>query len=841
MKAICIFIFFLGFFQNVFAAKISGVVTDNKGEFLPFASIMIKGTTQGVTANKDGNYLIELSPGSYTFICQHVGYAREEKQIIVAVENIVLNFQLQLRELILSELVVVKGEDPACEIIRQAIKKRKFYNEQIDSFSVEVYIKGLIRSLTIPQKIFGKEIVRDNFVKEGLDSNGKGILFLSESITKVSKAKPNKIKYEVVSSRQSGGGKGFSFPFFTNIYENNISIFNNSLNPRGFISPIADGAFAFYKYKFEGNFFEDGKMISRIKILPKRKNEPLFSGYIEIVEDDWRIASLDLLATKQYALELLDSFRITQIHIPIEPEIWQVKDQVIYLTANQFGFLMNGIFLNVYSNYNLDPGFEKRKFDRTFMKYDSIYNKKDTSIWNQLRPIPLEKEEKENFNFKDSVSRDERIKSTSSRNIDSLNKHEKKMTLKGIFWSGDQFRFYDTSGVATYSIEPILRKIEYNTVEGVVFNLEQKFEVKSKKGKINFETNWSNRYGMSNKHFNSFADFTLSFRKYNYKNRYLKFSGGKRVVQFNDENPISANSNSRHTLFEKENYSKLYENKFAKIEYNNAFENRLKWNVQALFENRIPLNNTTDFSFFKKGINFTPNHPPELSAFSFEKHQAFVIQLKLNYQPGIRFIEFPNYKIPIPSNQPKFELIYTKGIKNIFGSDVDFDKLKLTMTDEMNLKIGGEFRYRIGASGFLNNRKVEIPDLQHFYGSQTKIIHHYLNSFWLASYYRYSTKEPLFLFAHFEHHFNGLLTNKIPLFNKLKWNLVAGSNALFINKNNFYQDYFIGIENIFKVLRIDFVTARQSLVENSYGIKLGFGGLFGKGLSTSGRSISLAL
>jgi len=46
-----------------------------------------------------------------------------------------------------------------------------------------------------------------------------------------------------------------SFPFFINFYQNNVAVFDNSFNPRGFVSPIADGALNYYKYKYEGSFF----------------------------------------------------------------------------------------------------------------------------------------------------------------------------------------------------------------------------------------------------------------------------------------------------------------------------------------------------------------------------------------------------------------------------------------------------------------------------------------------------------------------------------------------------------------------------------------------------------
>jgi hypothetical protein len=72
-----------------------------------------------------------------------------------------------------------------------------------------------------------------------------------------------------------------------------------------------------------------------------------------------------------------------------------------------------------------------------------------------------------------------------------------------------------------------------------------------------------------------------------------------------------------------------------------------------------------------------------------------------------------------------------------------------------------------------------------------------------------------------------LLTNKIPLFNKLKWTLVGGANTFFVDKNNYYAEVFVGLENIFKIFRLDVVTAYQPGLGNQYGVRIGFGGLIG--------------
>jgi hypothetical protein len=153
----------------------------------------------------------------------------------------------------------------------------------------------------------------------------------------------------------------------------------------------------------------------------------------------------------------------------------------------------------------------------------------------------------------------------------------------------------------------------------------------------------------------------------------------------------------------------------------------------------------------------------------------------------------------------------------------------------VNLKIGGEFRYRLSVGGFLNDRKVGLPDYQHFNGNQTFYNFKYLNSFQLAPYYRYSNTERFYALGHVEHHFNGLLTNKIPLFNRLKWNLVAGSNTFYVNRDNYYVEAFAGLENIFKIFRVDFVTAYQAQPGNSFGIRIGLGGIIGGAVQFGGR------
>ena len=83
----------------------------------------------------------------------------------------------------------------------------------------------------------------------------------------------------------------------------------------------------------------------------------------------------------------------------------------------------------------------------------------------------------------------------------------------------------------------------------------------------------------------------------------------------------------------------------------------------------------------------------------------------------------------------------------------------------------------------------------------------------MAAYYRYSNTASFNAAVHIEHHLNGFISNKIPGFKKLNWFFVTGANGLYLNNGTNYIEYFIGLENIFKIMRIDFV---QGFEQNGF-------------------------
>src|SRR5690606_33439356 len=93
-----------------------------------------------------------------------------------------------------------------------------------------------------------------------------------------------------------------------NFYENTIGLGNE------IVSPIANNAFAYYRYKLEGTFYDDkGHLINKIKATPKRANDPVFSGYVYIVEDHWALYALELGITGvQARIPVADTIALQQ-------------------------------------------------------------------------------------------------------------------------------------------------------------------------------------------------------------------------------------------------------------------------------------------------------------------------------------------------------------------------------------------------------------------------------------------------------------------------------------------------------------------------------------------------
>jgi hypothetical protein len=149
--------------------------------------------------------------------------------------------------------------------------------------------------------------------------------------------------------------------------------------------------------------------------------------------------------------------------------------------------------------------------------------------------------------------------------------------------------------------------LSFNTVQG--FNLDSGFSFRKWNEDEGKSTSISTtfNYGFSDERFRITGDFTHKFNNINFAT--INVSGGTKVAQFNGAQPITKLINSVSSLFFKDNYMKLYNLEYAQIGYSQNILNGVNLFGKVGYEQRKPLFNTTDYSFFKKDDIYSSNNP----------------------------------------------------------------------------------------------------------------------------------------------------------------------------------------------------------------------------------------
>lgn len=804
---------------NAIAGVLSGTIKDDKGNPVPFTNVFVQGTTKGTTANEDGQYSLDLSPGSYDVAFMSISYKKKIEKITIGKEPMKLNVILESEDVKLSEVVVNASEDPAYAIMRKAIAAREGHYAAVQNYNCQTYVKGLQRIISAPDKVLGFTVNFDG----SLDSNNSGIVYLSESVSDFTYRKPDDVKEVMISSKVSGKSSSFSWNRAADIvqfdfYKNNFPI--EIISDQNFISPLANNAMNFYKYHLEGTYFEDGKMIYKIHVRPKAGSGPVFAGDVYIIDNDWGLHSLNLILTKHDAqINFVDTLRFNYTYIPVNDSVSLPLSQQLNFNFKILSIKAAGYIVAVYSNYKVNQPIAKRTFTNEVLKISEESNTRTKEYWDSIRPVPLTEQETADYLRKDTLEKKKESKSY----LDSIDRKANKPSPFTLLLGYSFRRSYHKLFVRL--ISPI-QLVQYNTVEGWNLRLNASINKEFKERKqllIRPEI----RYGFSNTHFNGKLYVNYSYNRL--LHAAFSVEGGKYVYQFDSREPISELVNSFYTLFFERNYIKLYEKRFVKLAHHIEPVNGFRIYTSLSVERRYQLYNTS-FQRVKdyKNVEFSDNNPSPLSPTTgFDNtttpsplHDAIIFDLGLTYTPGQKYISRPDRKIELESKWPEFSLSYTKAIPGIAGSQVNFDYLGLHIEQEFKTGIAGASRYSVTAGTFLTHKFMGFMDYKHFNGNLTVFGMHYFTGFQLLDYYAASTNSS-FVELHYEHHFNGLMISRVPKLNKLKWQLVVGGHYLYTPDFKSYGEINIGIENIFKFLRVDFVNGLSNQYHYQWGFRFG--------------------
>jgi len=137
------------FCTNISAQQFSieGTVKDKEtNKNLGYANIRVISTTIGTAANLQGSYELILNAGRHTLVVSYIGYYSDTVYVKLENDIINLNFRLKKTKVILPEVVILPGENPALEIIRKAIHRKNIRNSNLNSYEFDAYTKGIVRT-----------------------------------------------------------------------------------------------------------------------------------------------------------------------------------------------------------------------------------------------------------------------------------------------------------------------------------------------------------------------------------------------------------------------------------------------------------------------------------------------------------------------------------------------------------------------------------------------------------------------------------------------------------------------------------------------------------------------
>jgi antibiotic biosynthesis monooxygenase (ABM) superfamily enzyme len=846
---------FISFFS--YAGGVKGIIKNTKGEQLSFASIIVKGTSRGTMANEDGRYELSLEKGSHTLIFQYLGHKPLEKSVEIGADFITFDAVLSEQSVTLNEVrFSAKAEDPAYTIMRKTISMAKFKTLELDAYTSRTYVKGTAQVKEVSgfmKMLAGKKIEKELGLKIGQ-------VYVIESINDINFKQPSSVKEKVVSARNNlpkqlqDQGANFINVASTNFYR-----------PKSFgdmISPLSPSALAYYRFKYEGDFQENGQLINKIKVTPKSKGENVFEGYINIIEDSWYIHSLDLRFSDDNT-----SNHIKIIYSPFK-EVWLPVSYTFRSDFDAFGFKGFFNYVTNVRNYNvtinekyhqkpvvIDEKIDKaeatalksekvdaktalkqkqitRKQLEKFLKesqkedkkerkskgedvaivrsynleVDSLFKKRGNDFWNEERQVPLTDFEIKGYAQADSIAKanEANYKKDSIKNLPIFKPLHILMGKTYNYGKRDDlYSFYPRS--LTYT-SPLFG-LDLNTVDGYYAQGSLKYETREKLVKrTSLYTDF--RYAFGRKAFN----FDVGY--YHLRNQHTyEIKAGSMIQQYNANNPIQNIANTIYTMLLDENYLKIYEKDFINFEYRNRFTQTFSLGANFEYAKRRELQNVEGFKPWidSKEKEFTSNRPEsiELKDSKFVNPEVLMADINLIFRPFAKKRTFNDREITVNQGNPIFRIRSTNGVL----SEGNFSILQGSYEQTFEMEKIGDLHFLANYGGYLKE-PTYFSDFRHFNGNRTFVRSFRFDAFRNLDYYQHSTTGnylEVFVANDFQ---KFLLTQITPLrIYGLKESIFA--NYLNVAKQDFnYLEVGYGISGIGKLFGLEVV---GNFVNGTYG------------------------
>jgi len=794
---------FISFQFSIAQIQIGGTIFENEtNEPIPFAAVFWGNTTKGFYTNFEGKFSVNVSEIISDTL--NIAYgAYEKKSIILSKQKDLKDITVFLdREVVKTAKVeIILGINPALKWIELAQKNAEKNNpENTGNYDCEVFSKSILSLNNIGKGLKGSKIGKeigplfDTMTFLTGDST-KAILpiFFSEVLSNYAHQKdPQRNKETILASRVKGVGVADGTLISQLVGSSLIKY--NVYNPtlivlgKGFVSPINSISKLIYNFKLVGVDKFGPRRLFMIKVTPKNDKDLAFSGMIWVEDTTGAVVRLSLEIDGNSNLNFIDKLRISQEYIPAPFGDGYICNNsrtlldIAEINTNASGMLATNIIscrdfkTNIIHN---DEYFRER------IQIGDVGLTQSDTFWDNHSHFQQTSTEKRIYARIDSVKK-----------LPTITKWVDIVT----FLADGYYQYKD------FDFGPYFLLASFNKLEGfrnrIGFRTSRDFSKT-----FVFETFLG--YGYSDKKFKYGAKLDWHLNKMTGTKITLSHSKDVELIGFSDNDAVASEDALINAVNMIGSRSLTYCTS-NKIEFNTDIAKGLRTKI-SLSHRHFDYPRNKEFNLAWLEDNDTINSLTNAT-----------VTVKLEYEPKAFHLLSSTKRRTVHVPGPVYTLTYLRGLSGILGSKYDYQRVGLGVSTRKIWSGIGRTLFSIDASKVFG--EIPFPLLNIPLGNRAPFYNK--RAFNQMDLFEFVSDQNIQISI--EHHFNGLFLNKIPFIKKFNLREIISSKAIYgtLSDGNRllipesikggqkfepihsfdnvpYWETAFGIENIFKVLRID--------------------------------------
>ncbi|SDO33543.1 CarboxypepD_reg-like domain-containing protein [Prevotella communis] len=807
--------------------QITGVITDEEtGDSISFASIVYKGHNISTVANVFGQYTIPRQEG-WNITVSAVGY----KSRIIPVNSKTrrkLNITLKPAKQELAEVTVKsrrnrysRKDNPAVELMRRVVaakKKTDLSNNDYYRYNKYEKLTLALNDLT-PQQLESPFFAKKPWLLNQVEVNpytNKLVLPVSvdETVSQKFYRKSPKDEKNIIQGQTSTGINDYFQTgdiintvvkdVFTNVdlYQDDIRILQ-----RPFTSPMSEKGIGFYRYYIEDTLAIGQDSCIHLAFVPNNMQDMGFRGDLYILKDSTlHLRRCQLSIPKQSNVNFVESLQVLQEYEKLPDGQWVLTTDDMITELQLFDFISAGAIvtrITRYSDYDFSEVPNKIFHGQKKEVTEADAQMRDKAFWDQYRQVELTRSENSMDKFMENIQNMKGFKYV----IYGL-----KTLVENSLETGDP-NYVD--------ICPINTLLTRNYVDGWRTRLSAKTTANLNKHFF-LSGYYAHGWGSHRNYYDAEMTYSLNAKKY------LPHEFPRRTMTIQSSQDICS-PNDRFMESDKDNI--FVAMKWAEtnkmMSYNRqkvSFEYETDWGLKAIISGKTEENEA--FGAMNYQTLDKPFVPINSKTGNGEYLRTTEASFYVRYAPGETYINNKLRRRVINLDAPVFSLSHTIGFNGVLGGDYNFHLTEAHIFKRFWLNSWGKFD--VDLKGGIEWDQVPYPLLIMPASNASYIIQK--NTFSLINTMEFVNDRYVSLMLAWD--MNGKILNRIPLAKKLYWREYLGVRMLWgdlsdknnpeknpgnprlmyfpegtniMNPNRPYMEMVVGVHNIFKFFRVEYV------------------------------------